>query len=529
MVSDKIVRWIYLFLSVALFFFLYFLFDILSQPIGHPLVDNWQIQDQNGKREIKLPFYETLSKSQIIRFSTTFPQKEGDSLFFPRLSGNGVKVFLNGQEIEEIGDMVRGTANMWNIPHLISFDPSLLGEQNYLELEIFGLYDVGIGSPPSLDWRENVIGRFAILRILRHDVYILAIGACFTLGLILGLIGLSREDSYMRHALFSIGISCFLGGMYLLDFIYRPTSGSLSLFLNLRKIWLSCGCLSMFFFLQGTENLLQIKTRLHSLLFWVTLVLVAGFFFQPSHPQLKQFSNFAIIFALISPLVATGEVLYLKKLTVIFPWTFFSLTIFHLFYSIISGKTGVFLISYGILASVVGMGFAILEIYREVNKKLERAYEQSITDPLTGAYNRGIISQLNFSSQDYLIMGDINGFKKYNDLYGHIAGDGLLQSIVKHIKNSIRQNDYVIRMGGDEFLVVLKNCPGYEMEKAAERIRKSFPADEKNSGVTISWGKAVTGDNFEAVLGLADQLMYQEKQKSYTKDREKEETMLPSG
>ncbi len=109
---------------------------------------------------------------------------------------------------------------------------------------------------------QGVLGRFTILRILRHDVYyILAMDACLTLGLILlGLMGLSLEDGYMKRALFSIGISCLLGGIYLLDFIYRPTSDSPSFFLALRKkIWPGCGCLSMFFSCKGQKICCELK------------------------------------------------------------------------------------------------------------------------------------------------------------------------------------------------------------------------------------------------------------------------------
>ncbi len=237
------------------------------------------------------------------------------------------------------------------------------------------------------------------------------------------------------------------------------------------------------FFLQGTKDLLRTKTRFRYLLLWITLALVVEIFLQFSHLQIRQFSNFAIIFALLLPLVASGGVLYFKKLTIIFFWTFLTITIFHLFYSLILGETGIF----------------FSKLWNSC--KYSRAWVYHF-DALTGAYSRGIISQINFSSRDYLMMGDINGFKKYNDLYSHTAGDYLLQSMVKNLQSSIRHNDYVIRMGGDAFLVVLKNCTGYEMEKAIEQIKNSFLTDENNSGVTMSWGEAVAGDNFEPKFNL---------------------------
>lgn len=130
-------------------------------------------------------------------------------------------------------------------------------------------------------------------------------------------------------------------------------------------------------------------------------------------------------------------------------------------------------------------------------------YEESITDALTGLYNRKKLEQElgNYQKDNQkflssgLIMLDIDFFKKYNDTYGHAAGDIILKKVASIIKESVRDKDTVIRYGGEEFLIILKNINHSTVESIAERIRvnvetEQIPheASECNSCITLSVG-----------------------------------------
>ena len=76
-------------------------------------------------------------------------------------------------------------------------------------------------------------------------------------------------------------------------------------------------------------------------------------------------------------------------------------------------------------------------------------------------------------SQVALIMLDIDHFKKYNDTYGHVAGDNVLKQVATALKSTVRQTDYVGRWGGEEFGVLLSSAGIPEAKKVARLIRRA--------------------------------------------------------
>lgn len=128
-------------------------------------------------------------------------------------------------------------------------------------------------------------------------------------------------------------------------------------------------------------------------------------------------------------------------------------------------------------------------------------------DPLTGAKNRNILSvdELEYSG---ILMIDIDYFKKINDEFGHINGDNSLKFLVKTIKNCIRKEDEIIRYGGEEFIVVLKNLNDIEIIKnIAETIRFNIESKSKTDSklkkcFTISIGACI----YNSKLGLDENI-----------------------
>lgn len=110
-------------------------------------------------------------------------------------------------------------------------------------------------------------------------------------------------------------------------------------------------------------------------------------------------------------------------------------------------------------------------------------YELSVTDQLTGTYNRRYLYNRleeihNFSrrnNQKYtLIMIDINHFKQVNDIYGHLEGDQVLRWFGASMKSICRNYDIVVRYGGDEFLIILPNTTAEAAESVVHRIQTDF-------------------------------------------------------
>lgn len=151
--------------------------------------------------------------------------------------------------------------------------------------------------------------------------------------------------------------------------------------------------------------------------------------------------------------------------------------------------------------------------------------EKSITDSLTKLYNHQYIydivvkqSQLSKTAGQALciMMADIDFFKRVNDDYGHLIGDGVIITLTQVIKNIIRKNDFAGRYGGEEFLVVLPKTKLNEAINIAEKIRKSIETqkfDAENLKVTISIGVAeYSGEEAALLINKADKLLYKAKE-----------------
>ena len=151
------------------------------------------------------------------------------------------------------------------------------------------------------------------------------------------------------------------------------------------------------------------------------------------------------------------------------------------------------------------------------------------TDPLTGLYNRRYFKkQANkefanswrYNNELSLILFDIDNFKQFNDLYGHVVGDQVLQQIGHSATDIIRNGDTLARFGGEEFVVLLPMTGLHAAQALAERIRQDISdlrvavADRPLLGVTISAGistRESQDKNVQKVIERADAAMYQAK------------------
>lgn len=184
------------------------------------------------------------------------------------------------------------------------------------------------------------------------------------------------------------------------------------------------------------------------------------------------------------------------------------------------------------------------EIVRERTRELETANEKlqtvSITDPLTGLLNRRfLVSQIGtdvaqsrrayrgpsiFPNRDIIFMMiDLDHFKDINDTYGHSAGDRVLRQYAQLIAGHIRESDYVVRWGGEEFLVVARQAESTQCNVVADRIMQrarevEFEMDDAgtkvrcNCSIGVSHFPFLRHDpdtfNWEQIVDIADVAVY---------------------
>jgi diguanylate cyclase (GGDEF)-like protein len=156
----------------------------------------------------------------------------------------------------------------------------------------------------------------------------------------------------------------------------------------------------------------------------------------------------------------------------------------------------------------------------------ETLHDQAIRDALTGLYNRRYMEEMldlqlhrsrRTGSSIGFIMADLDHFKIFNDSYGHVAGDLLLQAVANRIRNVIRVEDIACRYGGEEFLIIMPYASLKDTHNRAlqilEEIRDiSFLYEGKQLGnMTISMGVSAfpdSGDDASTLIRLADNAMY---------------------
>lgn len=118
----------------------------------------------------------------------------------------------------------------------------------------------------------------------------------------------------------------------------------------------------------------------------------------------------------------------------------------------------------------------------EARTYMDMLREQSLRDQLTGLYNRRFLDETidKIAAQIKrrgttlgILMVDVDYFKEVNDLYGHDMGDKVLKEVAKILTRSVRESDFVIRFGGEEFLVLLMDVQSGKSEEVAEKIRRA--------------------------------------------------------
>ena len=175
-----------------------------------------------------------------------------------------------------------------------------------------------------------------------------------------------------------------------------------------------------------------------------------------------------------------------------------------------------------LVMSMANQASAIIENAQLYSQAVTRAN----TDGLTGLYNHRhfherldheIARGSRFGTTFSLIMLDIDLFKAYNDIHGHLAGDEILRRIAICIQTSIRSLDIAFRYGGEEFTIILPEARLDDAHKVAERIRKTIAARTSSTAppITASIGVAnwpIDGVMKAEIISCADDALYRAKQ-----------------
>jgi two-component system cell cycle response regulator len=167
----------------------------------------------------------------------------------------------------------------------------------------------------------------------------------------------------------------------------------------------------------------------------------------------------------------------------------------------------------------------------QLRDQLHDGLKAAVIDPLTGLYNRRyalpyLERMLTSAARDgrsfAVMVADIDHFKQVNDQYGHAAGDAVLTNVAQELRENLREDDMIARIGGEEFLIVAAGYSRKQAAQAANRLCRIIqrtaitpPRQSEPVQVTISIGVAIgqaqsgtTLPSAEALLDQADQALY---------------------
>lgn len=166
-----------------------------------------------------------------------------------------------------------------------------------------------------------------------------------------------------------------------------------------------------------------------------------------------------------------------------------------------------------------------LEETAKLESYAEAMHKMAMLDDLTGLHNRrfaeerlaGEVARSHRSGHPLtVIMLDLNDFKQVNDKYGHPAGDEVLKRFAERLKALVRISDLAVRLGGDEFMLLLVDCAPEKASRLVARIG-TIHVDFKGASIAVSccagWAGYRSGEMPHKLLERADQALYESKRR----------------
>jgi diguanylate cyclase (GGDEF)-like protein len=188
----------------------------------------------------------------------------------------------------------------------------------------------------------------------------------------------------------------------------------------------------------------------------------------------------------------------------------------------------------GSIVIVLTIAFVLIITIENLCDKVQNLYKELIHDNLTNAYSKSFF-EISFNavynnlcrndSKNFLVLFDVDDFKKVNDKSGHLFGDHVLKELIDIVKSGLRSSDIVARFGGDEFLVLIKDCEETnDIIAMIDRVREKvseyiFESGKKRSKITCSFGVTVFDSlavksnlTYDEIFATADLALYKSKE-----------------
>ncbi|PHJ12130.1 diguanylate cyclase, partial [Fervidobacterium sp. SC_NGM5_G05] len=351
-------------------------------------------------------------------------------LYLPQVDGSYLAVYSNNRLIGSYGFSESRNGHFWYQPFLFQIPL----DTSEIAIEISGVYEIGIDFVPTII-PENEKYKYLISYLMTNILLLTSIGLAMTLSIILYLISRSLLKE-KKSAYLHLSMSSLLGAIWMLDLLPIPTTGSYTIILILRKIFVSSAYLAFAALIYGIFKLFSGKISIGAKIFiFINFLSAAILLLSPSHYFLKTFTNNIAVMLFLNAIYLVIVIFKTYSPAQIAFSFFFALTVIHDGFVMFLSRNQKLLSMYGIIALFGGFAYSLVNEYRDMVVGISLAHMKSITDSLTGAYTRGALSEIKISENDALAYIDLNRFKQINDNYGHDVGDQILKLLVNTLRS----------------------------------------------------------------------------------------------
>ncbi len=462
-------------------------------------IDKWLVYFGNRTFEDRGSFlYITGERDAgIYTYTATFscPAEKLYFLVISRPAFRAFRVYVDGHLIGEVGDMKGGRSNVWNGVFIFPLEVDKDHRIHHLKIEGYALYSRGFYVPVFVAPEKDALWYLNNNKLWSDGFFAWATGSSILLALLLMVMvtgkNIKRRKVYLFVAIAMFFIAVVLVDnvvQYILPFSYLIWFKIVAVSAMLTTLFLHVAIQE--FIYGGDKPWLSIAI---SVFMAISSISLAVLWWDP-----VLFNRYSSVLVISIPFIAIYNLWHLLKMMYKADkisgvlWSIFTgLLVDTILISVdVVNRTLGFLspryvIYYSYYGMTVVMVFTYLAIvydyilaYENISREQIRAKlmkEFSELDPLTGVYNRRALERLvHRKGRLCFLMIDIDHFKSINDQYGHMVGDEILKKVVSIIRKHLRNNDILVRYGGEEFLVILGGILPDAAYYVAERIRKAI-------------------------------------------------------
>ena len=486
------------------------LFVLSLPPAGATVITQWTVVDPSG-RSYAYREGGTLSKvlpegvpPGIFTYTAKvepFIWQRGKkyALVISHPSFHAFEVYIDGILVGSVGDMESGKSSIWNSVFYFPIDEKFIYDDRLvITIRGYSTYIQGFDVNPFIVSLPQAVRYVSLNTIVSIRLLDFAIGGNIVIGLsILALIFFSGSTPAKKYLYFALASLSSI--LFYLD--YTPILHLFVPYFLYKKILVIFAFFSLYFVHRGVVCVAcgdDVKCKRNGIVMSYLVLVVVGIvtFFGWDMATFRRIYTYSYIIVPITFIYDLGvlSLRYIRDrgqdseitillLGMIVNVVLVSIDIYQLIRELMLNTYAVLVSVYGFSIFILAINFALLadyvRLYRRVEsqeKTVSVLKDVSMKDPLTGAYNRKYLEDmiLGFSGQVCFLMLDIDHFKDVNDTYGHEVGDKVLKHVVSVIMMQVRSDDVVIRYGGEEFLIVLRDTSLSTGRLVGERIRKAI-------------------------------------------------------